>query len=234
MATPTTTVPFIQEAQPGTDIWKKPPTTNVWNASITRTATGRLSKFLSARVSFRGSWTERYDQAGLLLVPRRASSSPSASASSPPPDRWVKAGVEYYEGAPQLSTVCCDRWADWSVAPLLLSSSFPSQSPTPGGSSSGSGSGQEEEVTIEAVREGDENGKSVWVYRLVRDAATGETLRRVPMREICWILADEDDGNGNEEDYWVIDVSPLVARPEKSAAGPLKVEFSEFAVAWLP
>ncbi|KAI1640148.1 hypothetical protein F4809DRAFT_517514 [Biscogniauxia mediterranea] len=238
MATTTTTVPFIQEAQPGTDIWKKPPTTNVWNASITRTATGRLSKFLSARVSFRASWTERYDQAGLLLVPRRASSPSSSSFASsppppPPPDRWVKAGVEYYEGAPQLSTVCCDRWADWSVAPLLSSSS---PSPTPGGS--GSGQKEGEEVTIEAVREGDENGKSVWVYRLVRDAATGETLRRVPMREICWILADEDDDDGEnekeEEDYWVIDVSPLVARPEKSAAGPLKVEFSEFAVAWLP
>ncbi|KAI0603560.1 hypothetical protein F4775DRAFT_588079 [Biscogniauxia sp. FL1348] len=222
MAT-TSSSPFTQEAQPGTDIWKKPPTTNVWNASITRTATGRLSKFLSARVSFRASWTERYDQAGLLLVPRRASSSSSASPPPPPPpDRWVKAGVEFYEGAPQLSTVCCDRWADWSVAPLS-----PSSSSTPGG-------GEGETVTIEAVREGDENGKSVWVYRLVRDAATGETLRRVPMREICWILADEDDDDDDGGDYWVIDVSPLVARPEKSASGPLKVEFSEFVVAWLP
>ncbi|KAI5928448.1 hypothetical protein F4810DRAFT_643721 [Camillea tinctor] len=203
----TTAVPFVLEAQPGTDIWKKPPTTNVWNAPITRTATGPLKKFSSARVSFRASWTELYDQAGVLLVPRRASS------PSSPPDKWVKAGVEFYEDVPQLSTVCCDRWADWSVAPL-----------SPGG-----GGSEEEIVTIEAVREGDENGKSVWVYRVVRDATSGATLRRVPMREICWILADEDD----DEDDWVIDVSPLVARPAKNASGPLKVEFSEFEVAWL-
>ncbi|KAI1505432.1 hypothetical protein F5X99DRAFT_404916 [Biscogniauxia marginata] len=220
----TASVPFIQEAQPGTDIWKKPPATNVWNASITRTTTGPLKKFRSARVTFRARWAERYDQAGLLLVPRRGS---SPSPSSSPPDKWVKTGVEFYGGAPQLSTVCCDRWADWSVAPLSSSS-------TSAGGGDGGGGDDDEPVTIEAVREGDENGKSAWVYRVVRDAGAEA---RVPLREICWIFADEDaggDDDDDDDDDWVLDVSPLVARPEKDAAGPLRVEFLEFEVAWLP
>jgi hypothetical protein len=158
-------------------------------------------------VTFWAPWSERYDQAGLLLVPRPASSSPPTS-SSPAPDKWVKTGIEYYQDQPQLSTVGCDRWADWSIGPL----SKPVD-PARG-------------VTLEAVREADENGKSVWVYQLVVDPATGEVRERVPLREICWILADEDDGE------WVLDVTPLVARPEKKATAPLCAEFKEFAVVW--
>ncbi|KAI1108252.1 hypothetical protein F5Y14DRAFT_94930 [Nemania sp. NC0429] len=207
----TTTTPFTLQANPNTDIWRKPPTTNVWSAPISHTATDLLSKFRSARVTFWAPWTERYDQAGLLLVPRRASSAMPTTGSTPP-EKWLKTGIEYYQGQPQLSTVGCDRWADWSIAP-------PSRPVDPARG-----------VTLEAVREADELGVSVWIYHLVLDEATGAVAERIPLREVTWILAgvDEDDGG----DPWVLDVSPLVARPEKNASAPLSVEFKEFSVVW--
>ncbi|KAI5855614.1 hypothetical protein GGS23DRAFT_589601 [Durotheca rogersii] len=205
---------FNLEAPPGTDIWRKPPSTNIWNAPISHTNTGPLKKFLSARVTFWADWTERYDQAGLLLVPRRASAPPPTS-TGPAPDKWIKTGLEYYQSRPQLSTVGCDRFADWSVVPLVL---------TAGEADPGAGTG----LTIEIAREGDEHGKSLWVYRLVLGSG-GEVAERIPLREICWVLADEDDETAGE---WLLDVGPLVARPEKVAAAPLKVEFKSFEVQW--
>ncbi|KAI1812088.1 hypothetical protein GGS20DRAFT_587871 [Poronia punctata] len=190
---------FTLSANPGTDIWRKPPGTDIWNAPIsaTHTQTGPLKSFRSARITFSARWSERYDQAGLLLVPR-----PSTSTSVPPA-KWVKTGIEFYQGTPQFSTVGCDRYADWSISP-------------------GSGRGGEgEEVTVEVVREGDEHGRSIWIYHV------GEEGKRTPLREITWFLADED----GEED-WVLDVSPLVARPEKNAEGELVVEFRDFEVVW--
>ncbi|KAI1781401.1 hypothetical protein F4818DRAFT_36637 [Hypoxylon cercidicola] len=207
----TTKISFVLEAAPGTDIWRKPPTTNIWNAPISRTSSGFLKKFQSARVTFWADWTERYDQAGLLLVPKRASSTVS------PPEKWIKTGIEFYFGRPQLSTVGCDRFADWSVGPLALTANEPEPAEVGG-------------VTLEVVREGDEHGKSLWVYRLVLDAE-GQVKEKIPLREICWVLADEDEKDGEE---WILDVSPLVARPEKSATELLKAQFKTFEVQWLP
>ncbi|KAI0181110.1 hypothetical protein GGR52DRAFT_522954 [Hypoxylon sp. FL1284] len=204
------TTSFTLEAAPGTDIWRKPPTTNIWNAPISRTSSGRLKRFQSARVTFWADWTERYDQAGLLLVPRRASCSVS------PPEKWIKTGIEFYFGRPQLSTVGCDRFADWSVGPLALTADEPEPKDADG-------------VTLEIAREGDEHGKSLWVYRLVL-SADGQVKEKIPLREICWVLADEDEKDGEE---WLLDVSPLAARPEKSAAESLKVQFKTFEVQWM-
>ncbi|KAI1866963.1 hypothetical protein JX265_007539 [Neoarthrinium moseri] len=197
---------FELEAPAGTDIWKKPPSTDVWNAPITRASSGLLQKFQSARVTFWADWTERYDQAGLLLALQRTSS----TASPSPVEKWVKTGIEFYNGKPHLSTVGCDRWADWSILPL-----------TEGKTEKG--------VTLEVVRESDENGKSAWIYQVILDGA-GNVKEKLPLREICWIFADEDEKGGEE---WVLDVSPLVARPEKSAKESLKARFDEFEVKWL-
>jgi hypothetical protein len=197
---------FTLEAGPDTDIWKKPPTKNVWTAPISRTTSGPLKKFASARVTFWASWTERYDQGGVLLVPRRK------SATEHPPAQWIKTGVELYQGQPRLSTVSTDRFADWSVGPIT----------TP--------IDPEKGITVEIRREGDENGKSAWVYQLVLDDA-GQVQERIPLREICWIFADENEGGGEE---WILEVSPLIARPEKKATEALHVKFTDFSVEWLP
>lgn len=218
---------FSLEAPAGTDIWRKPPTTDVWNGAecplvsssrtamltpqlavpITRTSSGLLSKFQSADVTFWADWTERYDQAGLVLGLRRAS---VPTKPEDPAQKWVKTGVEYYQDKPQLSTVGCDTWADWSVSAVSGA-----VDPAKG-------------VTLKVVRESDENGKSAWVYRLIKDA-DGNVQEKIPLREICWIFADEHE-NGGEE--WILDVSPLVARPARNATSPLKVNFMEFSVHW--
>ncbi|CAG7555612.1 unnamed protein product [Fusarium equiseti] len=196
---------FSLEAPAGTDIWRKPPTTDVWNVPITRTSSGLLSKFQSANVTFWADWTERYDQAGLVLGLRRAS---VPTKPEDPAQKWVKTGVEYYLGKPQLSTVGCDIWADWSVTAIS-----DTVDPAKG-------------VTLMVVRESDENGKSAWVYRLIKDD-DGNVKEKIPLREICWIFADEHENRGEE---WILDISPLVARPASNATSPLKVDFMDFSV----
>ncbi|KKA28347.1 hypothetical protein TD95_000178 [Thielaviopsis punctulata] len=137
-------------AQPGTDVWRKPPHTDIFNV------------FSSACLTFSATWTNRYDQAGLLLLLR-----PAYSAPDQPPAKWIKTGVEFYMDAPQLSTVVCERWADWSVAPAPPSSAF------------------HKRVTIMIKAEQDEHGKSLWVYHVDHEGA------KSPLREICGVYGDD-------------------------------------------
>jgi uncharacterized protein len=146
-------------------------------------------------------------------VPRLASSPPPVTGG-PAPAKWIKTGIEYYQGEPQLSTVGCDRYADWSIGPITTGPVHPSRG-----------------VTVEIVREMDELGRSAWIYQLDVDPRTGEVRKKVALREITWIFADED-AQGGEGEEWVVDISPLVARPEKNATEPLTVEFKDFTVVW--
>ncbi|KAF6810384.1 hypothetical protein CSOJ01_06325 [Colletotrichum sojae] len=202
MAAENTTPPFTVEAAPGTDIWRKPGH-NVWSIPAGHTTSGPLKSFLSVRATFSADWAHLYDQSGVLLVPRKASD-PAA-----PDSKWVKTGIELYDGRPHLSTVTCDRYADWGLYPL----------PTP---SDGS---EVKSVTIEVFRDGGAKGKNAWVHYLELDGE-GNVKKRVPLRKICWIFADEDEGD------WVLDVGPLAARTDKNATEALKVEFTEFNVQW--
>lgn len=57
----------------------------------------------AADVQFRGSYTELYDQAGLML---RLDA-----------ERWVKAGIEFVAGRRMLSVVVTNGTSDWSTMP---------------------------------------------------------------------------------------------------------------------
>ncbi len=94
-------------APPSTDIWRKPPATDVFNAPSVTEASGALSSFKSAQVSFIAPWEYRYDQGGLLLHLTK----PDAK------DKWLKTGIEFYNDKLFMSTVGCDNWADWSIVP---------------------------------------------------------------------------------------------------------------------
>ncbi|MCC9177840.1 DUF1349 domain-containing protein [Arthrobacter sp. zg-Y750] len=59
-------------------------------------------------VTFSGDFTTLYDQAGLMVRANERT--------------WVKAGVEYSDGALQLSTVVTNGTSDWSLRPLARSS----------------------------------------------------------------------------------------------------------------
>lgn len=53
-------------APPNTDIWRKPPSTNAFNAPI-RWSVLPLAKFKSARVCVWGKWRTRFDQGGVFF-----------------------------------------------------------------------------------------------------------------------------------------------------------------------
>ncbi|KAF4543177.1 Uncharacterized protein DIS24_g6588 [Lasiodiplodia hormozganensis] len=197
---------FTITAPPGTDIWRKPPSTNSFNAPthpLLPSGPVPLRTFQRARLTFSGPWTTQYDQAGLLLHLTK----PNASASeqqAQQQDRWLKTGIEFYLHRPYLSTVATQSYADWSVTPPAAST--PNNATGP--------------VTIEARRETDALGTSLWVYQLVL-GADGEEAERWPLRECTWWFAEEGE--------WNVDVRAMAARPaEKGSvvgAEGLVVEF---------
>jgi len=92
-----------------TDIWRKPPNLDVFNAPIISKSIP-ISSFKSIRVSASGEWSTLYDQGGLVLVlPAKKSGTQK---------RWVKTGIEFYNNKPRMSVVAADEWADWSLLPL--------------------------------------------------------------------------------------------------------------------
>ncbi|ROT36676.1 hypothetical protein SODALDRAFT_204714 [Sodiomyces alkalinus F11] len=188
---------FTLSAKPGTDIWRKPPTTDVFNAPTKLRSTKPLSAFHSASVTFSGKWTEQYDQAGLVLVlqPRHSSNTT--------PQKWLKTGVELYNGVPQVSTVACDRYADWSVSPLAALGPL------------------DHNVTVTIEREEDHNGHSAWVYYV-----HPESGERKPLREVCWFSVEEGHGE------WDLSVGAYVARPATNVTDSLTVEFSDLDINW--
>ncbi|KAM7195763.1 hypothetical protein V8F20_007333 [Naviculisporaceae sp. PSN 640] len=210
---------FTITANPDTDIWRKPPHIDVFNAPTASSpgkqspSSGPLSKFRFAQVTFDLPYKYQYDQAGILLSFRPTSPSSSSSSTSSPsssPPRWIKTGVEYYNGTAMLSTVSCYKWADWSVSPLH----------------SGFSPIERYETTIRIERvdgqEGQEKGASLWVYYI---KPGGE---RKALREICWVY---EDGDGSSDD-WTLEVKAMAARPSKTATEPLEVEFYDVEFAW--
>ncbi|UKZ54523.1 hypothetical protein TrVGV298_008331 [Trichoderma virens] len=97
---------FTFSAPADTDVWKKPPSHDVFTAPYKSLSKNAFPQFKSASITFTSTYTHQFDQAGIVLVFTKPSL----------PRKWIKAGVELFNGQPRLSTVCCDNWADWSVA----------------------------------------------------------------------------------------------------------------------
>ncbi|KAF2276708.1 uncharacterized protein EI97DRAFT_397541, partial [Westerdykella ornata] len=193
-ATKTTTVPPFNLSSPaGTDIWRKPPSRDVFSAPTHPAPLPKypLSSFQRARLTFTlpsQSALRQYDQAGLLLHFTKPGQK----------DKWLKTGIEFYYGKPYISTVGTDQWSDWSVVPLQEAGDRPS-------------------ATVEARREKDALGKSLWVYQIVRDGE-GKEVERQPLREVNWVFA--------EEEGWEVGVGGYVARPTvEGGEGELEAEF---------
>ena len=58
----------------------------------------------SLEVSWILNYDQNFDQAGLMVWSDE--------------EHWIKAGVEFSDGAPQLGAVVTSRFSDWSVAPV--------------------------------------------------------------------------------------------------------------------
>ncbi|KAF2670687.1 hypothetical protein BT63DRAFT_424626 [Microthyrium microscopicum] len=202
---------FKIHAKPGTDIWRKPPHADVFNAPTAippgvKSTSGPLNTFVSVQASVSFAWKERYDQAGLLLCLRKRSVSEEQSVelTTAPPAKWIKTGIEFYNGKPMLSTVACDAWADWSVTPRTMGA---------GASATATW------TTLSIEKEQDENGVSLWVYHI------DDLGEKIPLREITWVF-------GHDPDRWNIEVLAMAARPEKSAIDILEVSIKDMAIEW--
>ena len=142
---------FTIRAQSDTDLWDKPPSTHSFSCPILY-QTISTSTFKKARVAVSADWKDKYDQGGLVLVRGKGN---GKDVENP---KWVKVGVEFFEGAPHISVVARDNWSDWSLRPMRAEGSVG--------------------ATIELSKEKD---GALWVYLL-------EGVQRSPLREITWFF----------------------------------------------
>lgn len=188
LPTHTTAWPPFSLASPlGTDIWRKPPAIDVFSAPTYPESLPHYSLKSFQRARFTVSLPpckelRQFDQAGLVLHFTNPQANITKGSGK---DRWIKTGIEFFNGKPLVGTAACDTWSDWSVAPLRLASEADRPS-----------------VTIEVQREKDQLGKSLWIYQVIRDS-NGEE-ERIPLRECNWVFA--------EEDGWEVGVGAYVAR----------------------
>ncbi|KAL8707609.1 MAG: hypothetical protein Q9220_007396 [cf. Caloplaca sp. 1 TL-2023] len=162
----------------GTDIWRKPPSTNRFDAPYI-TQTLPLSSLRSARVTVSAQWQQLYDQGGLLLI------LPGEKGSLRKDWSWIKTGIEFYDGKANISTVACRRWADWSLAPL------PEEA--------------KGKVTVEMTREVKDGEKTstLWVHSI--DPISGE---KTPLREVTWVFEESNVQSGQECEIGVYSARP--------------------------
>ena len=168
-------IPLI--CQGDTDVFRTPRAVTIFNAPFVFTRV-KLANLVSARVSLAPAdangkpWSSLYDQAGLYLV-LGVSPGPTVvdEACINANCRWIKAGVEVFPDKPICDVVVCDRFADWSLAPL-----------------------SEGMMTIELVREVIDGKKTetLWVW------ATGTEKGRRQMHEITWVYDEEGEAPKNE------------------------------------
>lgn len=181
---------------PDCDTWRKPPSTNNFNAPLLLRNLP-LSSLRSARVTVSADWKTKFDQGGLVLIlPGKEDRSQR---------KWVKTGIEFFEGRPNLSTVACDRWADWSLAPLPES--------------------DHGKVTIELSREVTKGEKTttLWVHSV--DASTGQ---KRALREVSWVFEDGSLQQETECEIGVYSAKPI--KEESDEKKELEVKFEDLVI----
>ncbi|KAK3652872.1 hypothetical protein LTR56_004820 [Elasticomyces elasticus] len=141
-----TTTSFTITAPPKTDLWRRDssPEGDVFDAPYLTTSVP-VSSFKSLKVTVTVPWKTQFDQGGLLIIFPGEGGKGSG--------RWVKGGIEFFEGKPALGVVGTDRFSDWSLAPMP--------------------EGEQRTATFEAVKD----GTTLWVYVLVNGSR--QALREI-------------------------------------------------------
>lgn len=162
---------FTLTIPPGTDIWRPNPTTDVFTAPLLYQVLP-IKSFERIQVTVSAGWQTQFDQGGLVVVfPSPGTGKVKADAS-----KWIKTGIEFYNGMPALSTVTCDRFSDWSLSPLA--------------STPDHGKGK---TTIEISSEGEGDER-----KLVISSVAGDT--KSPLREVMWAFLEDRQGDA---EMWV-------------------------------
>lgn len=138
--------PFSIICPKGTDIYDKPPSTHRFDAPVIYTST-TVGNFKSATVTIKADWQYKYDQGGFCIIVNLKDGT----------RKWLKTGIEFVGGTPLISVVTKDRWADWSLRPLLDPESRAGT------------------IHVEIVED-----RALWVYILGSDG------HKHPVREVTW------------------------------------------------
>lgn len=184
------TTSFELKTKAITDLWRKPgpPEVSTANAPILYKSI-KLSTFKRARITVFAPWVTQYDQGGLVfLLPKNGDIAEG---------KWLKTGIEFFEGQVYIGTVAKDQWADWSLGQAGLQDFKSPQGEVVKG------------VTLELERHPVENTLRTYVV-------DGE--KRIPIRETTWILSEP------ETELWI---GAYVARPIETdvPGGELVVQF---------
>lgn len=154
--------PFTLPIPPTTDIWRPDTSSDVFTAPFLYHVLP-ISAFKRISVTVSANWKTQFDQGGLAIVfPDPSSSNANGNAS-----KWIKTGIEFYEGNPALSTVTCDRFSDWSLCPLASTDGAKVCT-----------------ATVEAVRE-----DKKLIVNVIEDGV------KRPLREIMWAFLEDRDGD---------------------------------------
>ncbi|KAF2718746.1 hypothetical protein K431DRAFT_287345 [Polychaeton citri CBS 116435] len=147
--------PFTIRAEPNTDLWRSTPERDVSNgpAIITKTTSAAFER-AQVTLSY-DNFVTTYDQGGLYFSWPTEKSKPS----------WIKVGVEFEQGEPQLSSVGTHHYSDWALTPIVTSGP--------------------KSVTIEAVKQ----SNAIWFYAIFANG------KRQPLRELKWAFLDDRSGD---------------------------------------
>ncbi|KAH7103181.1 hypothetical protein BKA62DRAFT_70389 [Auriculariales sp. MPI-PUGE-AT-0066] len=117
MSSPSLPSSFTISAASVTDLWRKPPAKDDYNAP-SKTVRTRLGAFKRARTTLRADWTRLYDHGGFVVYGPR-----DATLATQRPEWWIKAGVELFpvEDGPAIASVAAApgnfSWSDWAITP---------------------------------------------------------------------------------------------------------------------
>ncbi|TVY36688.1 Uncharacterized protein LOCC1_G006059 [Lachnellula occidentalis] len=223
-----TQAPFTLSIPPKTDIFVSPALGYHFSAPIIYTAIA-TDAFKSTRATISVPFrlptsnpdssglnpTLQFDQAGLIFVlpdpslpnPSRTHPGSHAEIDTGVHPKWIKAGIEVWEGKAWGSIVVRDKWSDWSLFELPASAL--------GARSGVLGSKPSATITLEASRIGD----ALMIY-VVEEGQEAKPVRKVPW----WFMDGE-----TEEAFWV---GVYGARPDPfgETMRNLEVEFAGFEV----
>lgn len=124
---------------------------------------------------------------------------------NPNATRFIKAGIEFNDGAPALGTVATDILSDWSLSPITEKQTTANA-----------------EATILVERQ----DTDAWVYVLENGGQTRRALRQV-----TWAFNEDDDqGLAREVEVGIYGAKPTEESGAGHARDKIAVTFSEFAL----
>lgn len=182
------------QVPPDTDIWRPAKQKDNFTAPFLYT-TVSTEKFQSVQVTVTAPWKTLYDQGGLVI----AFPSKEVNAS-----RFIKAGIEFTDGAPALGVVGTDILSDWSLSPITEKQTGDAK------------------VTILIERD----GTDAWVYVL---EGSGKDQKRRSLRQVTWAFnSDDAQGLARNIQVGIYGAKPTRESPPKDPFTKIPVSFSGF------